>query len=217
MAAKVLNGKNYKTAEFAWFHPTKEPKAILVLVPGSNSDGRDMIYWKHFRDFAKDNNVSLLACNYQDIDPSQIESYADAKGGSGQTLLDEISREDLTNSTKNALHALPILIWGFSAGGQFSYEMACFAPYRVEAFIVNKGGFYYTALAPESTRNTPSLWFIGNQDAHFRQAIIVGLYAMNKRAGAIWELVEEHCKHDVGDSIGISLEFFKGILEKLNS
>jgi pimeloyl-ACP methyl ester carboxylesterase len=32
-----------------------------------------------------------------------------------------------------------------SAGGQFNYEFAAWKPDRVAAFVVNKGGIYYTA------------------------------------------------------------------------
>ena len=200
--------KNYKTALFKSSFPRgEEPKAILVLVPGSNHDGRDLVHSKAFKKFSKENECALIGCFFEDIDPTAIEGYADASGGSGQALLDFIEKEGWGH--------LPIFLWGFSAGGQFNYEMTCWAPERIAGFVVNKGGFYYTALAPPATRATPGLFFIGNHDDLFRQYIVAGIYMMNKRDhNCIWQLVEEPVGHDPGDSVELSLEFFKEILEK---
>ncbi len=40
----------------------------------------------------------------------------------------------------------PLLLWGMSAGGEFNYEFVAWKPERVAAFVVNKGGIYYSAL-----------------------------------------------------------------------
>ena len=199
---------NYAFALFKWCLPKDKPKAILVLVPGSNGDGRGMVDWDIWQNFANDNQVALVGCYYQDIDPSSIEGYTQVNKGSGQALMNDIRKQGLSK--------LPILLWGHSAGGQFNYEFACWQPTKVIGFIVNKGGYYYTALAPELTRKIPSLWFMGNYDAYHRRAIISGLVAMNRSAGAVnWVLKPENCGHDLGDSIEDSIEFFKEILSKL--
>jgi hypothetical protein len=46
-----------------------------------------------------------------------------------------------------------------SAGGQFNYEFVAWRPERVLAFVVNKGGIYYSALLPQAARNVPGILF----------------------------------------------------------
>ena len=81
------------------------------------------------------------------------------------------------------LASAPLLLWGMSAGGEFNYEFAAWKPERVVAFIVNKGNVYYTALASRPRAAVPALLFIGENDLEFRNHTIVGLFALNRRAG----------------------------------
>ena len=197
---------NFRTAEFS-LRKVKNPKALVVFIPGSGQDGRFMPNLPSLRKWADEHKCATIGCHFEDINPQNIEGYADAKGGSGQALLDYIAKYNLEH--------LPIFTWGFSAGGQFSYEFACFVPNRVAGFVVNKGGFYYTALAPPETRKIPAIFFTGNKDAMFRQYIICGLYLMNKRDEQCkWELVQEEVDHVPGDSLKLGLELFEKVLAK---
>ena len=201
---------NYRIAEFRTWFPKgtfgNDQKGVLVTVPGSNHDGRDMIHWKELRTFCEKHQLALVGSHFEDIDPKAIEGYADASGGSGQALLDYLEKRNLGK--------VPIFLWGFSAGGQFNYEMANFAPQRIKAFVVNKGGFYYTALANPLTRKIPALFFTGIYDDYFRQQSIKGIFFMNKRDRECnWHLIQEECGHDPMNSLETSLEFFEGIIE----
>jgi dienelactone hydrolase len=104
-------------------------------------------------------------------------------------------------------------MWGMSAGGQFNYEFAAWKPERVLAFVANKGGIYYTALAPRAARDVPGMLFIGGKDLDSRIQTITGLFAVNRRAGALWALAEEPgAAHIVGRSRDLALIFFEDIL-----
>lgn len=199
---------NYKIAEFSSRLPKgSRPKAVVVFVPGSNDDGRDFPDYRGMRKWADRHSVATVGCKFEDINPDAIEGYADAKGGSGQALLDFLAKQKLSN--------LPIYLWGFSAGGQFNYEFACWKPELVKAFVVNKGGFYYTALAPEATRRIPGLFFTGRTDQLNRRAIVIGIYLMNKRdPNCVWDFVDEDTGHLMGDSLKLGLEFFERELSK---
>lgn len=191
---------NFKIAEFKAAN-TKDAQAVLVIVPGSNDDGKWMVNHRTFRDWANTHKVAIVGCHFEDIDPSNIEGYADASGGSGQALLDFLAEKKLDK--------LPIFLWGFSAGGQFNHEFACWRPELVKAYVVNKGGFYYTALAPPRTREIPALYFVGNHDDLFRQYILHGIVKMNQRDYKCkWKLVVEDVGHDPGDSVQQGLNFF---------
>ncbi len=100
-----------------------------------------------------------------------------------------------------------------SAGGQFNYEFVAWKPDRVAAFVVNKGGIYYSALLPAPARAVPGILFTGGKDLEFRTSTIVGLFAVNRRAGARWALAEEPgVAHVVGRSEDLTKMFFEDIL-----
>ncbi len=100
-----------------------------------------------------------------------------------------------------------------SAGGQFNYEFAAWKADRVIAFVVNKGGIYYTALAPQAARAVPGMLFIGGKDLDSRIDIIRGLFALNRRGGALWTIAEEPgASHIVGRSRDVSLIFFEDVM-----
>jgi hypothetical protein len=104
-------------------------------------------------------------------------------------------------------------MWGISAGGEFNYEFACWKPERVIAFIVNKGGIYYTALADKAARVVPALFFIGGKDSQFRNDIIKGIFAVNRKFGALWALTEEPgAVHELGRTLEMSEIFFDEII-----
>src|SRR5581483_6252082 len=55
--------------------------------------------------------------------------------------------------------------------------------------------------------------FIGGKDLEFRSNTIVGLFAVNRRAGALWALAEEPTAgHIVGRSQELAIIFFEDVL-----
>src|SRR5262249_27157208 len=78
---------------------------------------------------------------------------------------------------------------------------------------VNKGGIYYTALTPKAARDVPGMLFIGGKDLDSRIQTITGLFAVNRRGGALWALAEEPgAAHIVGRSRDLALMFFEDVL-----
>lgn len=195
-------------AEFRMWKPKVAPRAIIILAPPSQWDGRKDISDPGWRMFAKQHGCALVGCFFQDDFPTGIEEYADAKV-SGQRLIDFLKLEMKSEVLP------PLLMFGFSAGGQFNYQFAVNYPELVGAFVVNKGGIYYTALAPPATRNVPGLFIIGARDAEWRIAILNGIWAVNKVAGAEWGRVIEPCAHALWESEEIGREFFTDILKRI--
>src|SRR6266404_6016937 len=181
-------GNNYDKAAFRlWYPQNAAPiEAVVVLMPGSNGDARPMVDDPVWRDFAIHHRLALLGCQLTDKphDQNFIEVYANASQGSGQALLD-----GLAAMAKRSEHAelaqAPLVLWGMSAGGEFNYEFVAWKPERVVAFVVNKGGIYYTALAPRAARDVPGILFVGETDLASRVTMISGLAALNRRAGAL--------------------------------
>ena len=212
----IPSGANFDTAQFRFWTPrtNERLRAVLVLVPGSNGDGRNMAQDTVWQAYASRNKLAIVACRFTDKkhDQGYIEDYVNVSRGSGQALLDAINHF-ASRSGHNEIVSAPLLLWGMSAGGQFDYEMAVWKPERVAAFIVNKGGIYYTALTPRETRAIPAMLFIGGKDLEQRVHTITGLFALNRRGGALWALAEEPgVGHVVGKSRDVSMIFFEDVL-----
>jgi poly(3-hydroxybutyrate) depolymerase len=210
------SGNNYDKAAFKLWLPDNTPaiRAVLVLMPGSNGDARPQVDDDFWRKFATDHNLALLGCEITDKPHDQkfVEQYANVSLGSGQTLLDALALF-AKQSKHSELVGAPLLLWGMSAGGEFNYEFAAWKPEQVAAFVVNKGGIYFTALAPQSSRNVPGMLFIGGKDLESRIDIITGLFALNRRGGALWALAEEpSAAHVVGRSRDLAAMFFEDVL-----
>ena len=168
-------------------------------------------FWQKF---ATERHLALVACRFTDKkhDQSFIEEYVNVSQGSGQALLDALTGF-ATQSKHPELAGAPIMLWGMSAGGEFNYEFTVWKPERVIAFVVNKGNIYYTALAPAAARAVPGLLFTGEKDLEFRTNTIVGLFAVNRRAGALWALTNEPgLGHEVGRSKDLGAMLFDAVL-----
>ena len=212
----VAPGANFDKAQFRLWIPRDvgSLRAVLVLVPGSNGDGRAMAEDSVWQAFATRNKLAIVACRFTDKPHEEgfIEDYVDVSRGSGQALLDVISHF-AARASHPEIAGAPLVFWGMSAGGQFNYEFAAWKPERVAAFVVNKGGIYYTALTQRATRAVPALLFIGGKDLDSRVNIITGLFSLNRRGGALWALAEEpSASHIVGRSRDVSIMFFDDVL-----
>jgi dienelactone hydrolase len=205
-------GPNFAVAAFRWWHPaqTMMLRGVVVLVPGSNADGRAQVDDAFWQEFARQHDLALVGCWFKDHphENMNIEDYARAGDGSGQALLEAVDRLARAAAHPEAAVA-PLILWGHSAGGEFNYEFACWKPARVLAFVVNKGGYYFTHLAPAATRAVPGLFFLGGKDLEFRGQSIRGIVAVNTQAGAAWKLIVEPDEgHEVGRTREQAVEFF---------
>jgi poly(3-hydroxybutyrate) depolymerase len=212
----VPPGANYDRADFRLWLPSGVPvvQAVAILLTGSNGDGRPMADETAWQDFATKNHVALVGCRITDKPHEQnfIEEYANVSRGSGQALLTALSTFAARTSHPE-LNSAPLLLWGMSAGGEFNFEFVAWKPERVAAFVVNKGGIYYTALTSRQSRNVPGILFIGGKDLQSRVNAITGLFEVNRRGGALWALAEEPgVAHVVGQSIDVARIFFEDVL-----
>jgi poly(3-hydroxybutyrate) depolymerase len=209
-------GNNFDKAEFRLWIPRNAGalRGALILVPGSNGDGRAQAEDTVWQAFATKQKLAIVGVRFTDKphDQSFIEDYVNVAKGSGQALLDVLGKF-ASRSQHPELANAPLVFWGMSAGGQFNYEFAAWKPERVIAFVVNKGGIYYTALTPRATREVPAMLFIGGKDLESRVSTISGLFALNRRGGALWALAEEPAAgHIVGRSRDMSIIFFDDVI-----
>lgn len=212
----VAPGANFDKANFRlWLPEGAGPiRAVAVLVPGSNGDGRGEVNDAVWQAFATKQRVALVGCQITDKPHDQgfIEDYVNVSKGTGAAFLEGLAAL-ATMSKHPEVATAPLLMWGMSAGGQFNYEFTAWKPERVAAFVVNKGGIYYSALVPRATRDVPGILYIGGKDLAFRTNTITGLFAVNRRGGALWSLAEEPgAAHVVGKSKEMTIAFFEDVL-----
>src|SRR6188472_1821629 len=71
-------GNNYDKAEFRlWVPADARVRAVLVLVPGSNGDGRPQAEDPFWQAFASKHKLAIVACRFTDKphDQSFLEDY----------------------------------------------------------------------------------------------------------------------------------------------
>lgn len=214
---QIPPGNNYDKANFRLWIPNNAGPlpAVVLLMPGSNGDARAQVDDPVWREFAIRHRLALVGGQITDKPHEQnfLEQYANVSQGSGQAVLDALTMF-ATRSKHPELATAPLLLWGMSAGGQFNYEFVAWKPERVAAFVVNKGGIYYTALMSQASRNVPGILFIAGKDLESRISTITGLFALNRRAGALWALAEEpNIAHIVGRSRDVALVLFEDALK----
>src|SRR5436190_16296339 len=212
----VPPGRNFDKAEFRLWIPKDlvQVRAIAILLTGSNGDGRPQVDDPVWQAFAARHGLALVGCLLTDKPHDQgfIEEYVNVSQGSGQALLEALGAL-AKRSQHPELATAPLLLWGMSAGGQFNYEFVAWKPERVLAFVVNKGGIYYSALLSKAARDVPGMLFVGGKDLEFRTNTIAGLFAVNRRAGALWAYAEEpSAAHIVGRSRDVALVLFEDAL-----
>ena len=186
-----------------------------MLNPGSNSDGRLAVDDEYWQNFARKHNFTLMATFLQDNPhPNMmIEDYIQVSKGSGEAILGAIDHFAFESGHEELSYA-PFLLWGMSAGGELNHEIAAWIPERVIAYVVNKGGYYYSSVPPEATRQTPGLYAIGLDDLPSRNTMIKGMYLTNRRAGALWTLAEENgVAHEVAGSRDLATAYYEAIIK----
>lgn len=101
---------------------TAPPRAVLVLCPGFNGNGRNLIRRPEWIDFAKTHDLGLVGLSFA----SPREAVHDGTGyyyaskGSGAILLDGIRRIYGTE--------LPLILYGFSGGAHFTSRFVEWKP-----------------------------------------------------------------------------------------
>jgi hypothetical protein len=202
----VKKGKsdNFDIAEFALWVPkpgdVSKLKAILVLAHHSNSNALGLAYEKEWQDFARANDVALMAVHLENLDPniSLDDLYSDARNGSGAALIMALEAITARNNI-STVATLPFLFRGYSAGGMFSYNFSAFKPDRVIAFA-NIRGWY---MNPTTTINNgiPGLFMIAELDTEKHENIIPAqrmkeIVQAKRKQNAVWSYaIEPHVDH----------------------
>lgn len=99
----------------------------LILCPGHNGNGEEMIQDQAWSEFAQKENLDLVGLSFASDDNSQDDGYFKAESGSGALLL-----EGLKRALGAAPH--PLFLYGFSRGAQFVDSFVRWKPEGVVAW-----------------------------------------------------------------------------------
>jgi len=204
-------GDFYDKAAFELWLPESAPavRGVAIVLDGINVDGRHFAGRAQWQAFARDHSLALVACYFKSDDLS-LRTYCEADHGGGQALLSAL--DVLGKASRHPeLSTAPIMIMGFSAGGQFSYSFACFCPTRVIGFCSNKGGDYATP-PTAAVREIPGLFIAGAKDTD-RRAVIMKVFSENRSRGARWCMaIEPGRGHETANANALALPFFDAVL-----
>lgn len=195
---------------FRLYIPDDLPKvhAVIILTPGYKADGLRMVDGKAWKALAQKHQCALLGCSMRGEEGGK---YYEVEKWGGAVLLEGLEKLSEASSHPEIATA-PLAFHGFSAGGQFNYNFACWKPGRTLAFVVNKGGYYGTQINAE-VRQVPALWILGARDKDFRIQNITTLYGDNRQKGALWALVPEpNAGHEVARSSEVGAAFIDEVL-----
>ena len=163
-------------AEFYHLKTSWKPRAVLVLCPGCNDSGEEMVREKEWQDFARKHQLGVLGVSFA----SSMEVLADWRGyhiasqGSGQALLDAVHQiygKDL-----------PLVLYGFSSGGLFILQFVDWRPERVLswcAYASGEGGIQNQKIGP------PGIVACGEFDAG-RYGAMLSYFKIGRAQGKPW-------------------------------
>jgi pimeloyl-ACP methyl ester carboxylesterase len=220
VSVPARSSDNFDTAEFRlWLDdnpekpsgaaPANPLRALIVLAPGWNGDGRGLAADRAWQQLARELGCGLVGVHLKtDAVKEGTRVYHQADRGSGAAWLAALAKL-AQSSGRPEIAKLPWLAWGHSAGGQWAYGLACVYPDRVASFVAVKGGVYQTRFNPLA-RAVPGLFVIGENDETRRAASITDLFERERRQGAAWAVAwEANSGHEVGRSGELARSFLR--------
>ncbi len=210
-------GDNFEAAAFSLVVSEKitDPAYVLVLLPGFTGRGETLLEDRRWSRFAEDTDAAIVAGTFRAMDPKKpgFVHYAAAQQGGGAAV--EAASEQLgVKASVPSLKDLPLLLYGYSAGGQFAYGFSCHNPYRMAGFAAVKGGWYFPAPI-EGTYDVPGLLISGRRDLARRRTGIRSLFVLHRAmCGAPWCWLEDEGGHEEGKCLSVVIPYFRDLLEQ---
>ena len=154
----------------------KVPKAVLVLAPGYNGNGRRLVCDPVWQAFAKKRNLDLIGLSFA----SEVEDLRNGKGyyyahnGSGKTLLKGIH--------KLFDKSMPVLLYGFSGGAHFASRFVEWKPEIVITWCAYSAGWWEK---PESSEiMPPGIIACGKDDSRLNASL--SYFKQGRALGRPW-------------------------------
>jgi pimeloyl-ACP methyl ester carboxylesterase len=119
-------------AELKYYTPPADCTGVLVLCPGWNNDGAHWIKDAQWQEFARKQKLALVGLSFASENDSDGKTgYHLAERGSGKLLFEGLARIFPGTQEKR-----PVVLFGFSRGGQFAHAVAAQFPERVRVWAI---------------------------------------------------------------------------------
>lgn len=156
-------------------------RAILVLVPGRNGNGRNLIAREDWQTFADENHLLLCGVSFASDNRFVETSYSNAQSGSGEMILTAI--DHFVASKQPRQQKLPIYLFGFSAGARFTASFVDLYPQRIGAWCAYSVGRWEPA--SETKIMPPGIVVSGEYDAGCYHASLL-YFQEGRKHGKPW-------------------------------
>jgi hypothetical protein len=209
---EVKPRENFTKAAFRFWSPSYKDsiRGVIVLVPGLDGDGLNMVADDSWQALAQKYRLALVSCF---LKGGGEGAYYDAPRGTGQALLEAL-KDFAAEAKRPEVEMAPLFLYGESAGGQFNYDFVLWKPERVACFVVNKGGFYNDSVANENVRSVPGLFILGMSDDQKRIDAITKIWKEGRDHGAVWALAPQPGSgHEFSQTPRLARAFFEPLLK----
>lgn len=144
----------FKSALFSmWVPENTNPRAILVISPGSGSSSLGYVNLKEWQDYAKKENLALMGV--------QIQYNSMSSASSSMFALLYALKEITLKHNIAEVNDLPFLFTGFSFGGILSYDYSLVKKDRTIAYANIKG---FMREENSIIATVPGLIIVGEQE-----------------------------------------------------
>jgi predicted esterase len=190
------------------FKKVIRPRAILIIIPGSNGDGRNISNeWKAFAEAEK---VMVIGTCFKSAAEKNYETNLEMA-----RVLDEGVKQILKQAEINNKD-IPWLITGYSAGGNVLLTKAVDKPNQMLALAVSKSAGFAKLHVGEfqATYDIPTIFYLGGKDPIFKERPI-NRYWDGRKNKALWTMVldKEGGHEEPEKAHRLYREYFSAMLE----
>lgn len=156
-----------------------EPQGWLLLCPGRNGNGEELLKDLGWSQFAKEKHLLMCGVSFASSKKEDLPGrYTEVQKGSGDLILKSMDHY--------AGRELPMLVVGFSAGARFATNWVTWKPERVIAWSAQAVGHWPEPL-PSDRWQPPGIVACGEHDASAWFASLQYFQAVRKEGHqAIW-------------------------------
>jgi predicted esterase len=195
---------NYLEASFR-FVPAEggeTPQAVLIFVPGTDGDARNMAADQALLAGCRSCHAALLTCYFR----GEGLHYDVPSGGTARALEEALSYFGNRTGKPQLIH-VPILLLGYSQGAQFVFNFICHPSHAVAAFAAIKPGLI--VLRPQqSSFQIPGIIVAGENDEPGRIRTAAKAFSWASGKNSKWAfLFEKNSGHELDRVRDFALAF----------
>lgn len=185
----------------------EDDKAVLVLVPGCNGDGRVFLTESKWIDFARKNHVGIIGVSF--YSPENIlkekRGYYDASRGAGHALISLLGKAGMSGR--------PLLMFGFSGGAHFVSSFVEWHPKDVLTWCAHSAA-WWNSIRQQNEAMPPGIVACGGEDIRLGASLSYFKEGRAKGRTLSWvEIPNVGHSRNVGFE-GLVREYFKDMLSR---